>query len=69
MKCTNKTKAGVISCLLILSLTLTGCGSLSYSFPYDRSSLVSGFKAVDQISTVKAAVSELFLLQAQQCFL
>jgi D-alanyl-D-alanine carboxypeptidase len=54
VKCTNKIKAGVVSCLLILSLTLFGCGSLAYSFPYDRSSLVSGFKAVDQISTGKA---------------
>lgn len=54
MRCTNKTKAGFISCLLILSIMLAGCGDIKYTFPYDPSLGASGFRAVDQISTGKA---------------
>lgn len=55
MRCTSKIKAGFLSCLLILSVLVTGCGELSYSFPYSTEYLISGFGAVDRISGDKAS--------------
>jgi len=54
VKCINKSFAVIISCILIFSLTLCGCGKLDYTFAYNPETSVSGFRAVDQLSSEKA---------------
>lgn len=48
MKCINRV-VNVISCILISSLVLSGCGAKTYSFTYDRTRNNSSFATASQV--------------------
>lgn len=47
MKCTNRKVIRIAACFLSFIFILSGCGNLSYDFPYDGESGVSGFKVTN----------------------
>ncbi len=55
MRCISKIFCRLISTILVAAVSLCGCGSLKYDFPYDKNYGVSSF----QINTMKAGETAL----------